>query len=625
MKTYLRLRGYVVITPSRLFASIAFFLLCVPLYMAGQSTPNPAEASTKAQAGNQVVIDSSDLPSLQDSARLLLVEENFSALDKMADHLRQSKARLPGGAWKLFWFYKAVTKVANTGIASDADWQAHLALLQRWIDARPKSITARISLAEAYVDYAWSARGQGGSNSVTGQGWELFRSRGQQAVAILVDAKKLKSRCPHWYYAMHEAALASGSNIAQLRSIFEEATQFETFYFAYYQQYATALLPKWFGEEGDSEAFAEQVYHKIGGKEGAHIYFEIAVSLIDSNSDFVPERFSWAKLQEGFAALDELYGLTQYKVNRFAFMATQYGDRAVAAKAFARIGPNWDQRVWGNEARFEAQRSWAGLSLAPGPVQGTPGIQNTNRNPFGQLGELVDLADQAGNEGRYEDALRSAKAAIKMAEPLPGDKSMLAHAYLIVAQNEQRLGHPIEAQKMIDKAVLTVSKAAGPDSLELSTTLVQASMVELMLNDFVREEALLRQAIAIREKTNGDMDPELPNDLAQLAFVCRARGRTNEAIEIYKRAINLTEASGRNIRLGPILEDLGMLYQTIGRYKDAEELFLRSLKITEQLFGTNTPALQAPLSQLVNLYSAIGEQDKQKAMQDKLNAIRAAK
>lgn len=607
------------------FALIAFFLLGVSLCIAGQSTPNPPEARTKAQVANQVVIDSSDLPSLQDSARLLLVEENFSALDKMADDLRQSKARLAGGAWKLFWFYKAVAQVANTGVAPDAEWQAHLALLQRWIDARPKSITARISLAEAYVDYAWSARGHGGSNSVTDQGWKIFRSRGQQAVAILVDAKKLNSRCPHWYYVMHEAALASGSDIAQLRSTFEEATQFEPYYFACYQQYATALLPKWFGEEGDSEAFAEQVYHKIGGKEGAHIYFEIAVSLIDSDSDFVPERFSWAKLQEGFAALDELYGLTQYKVNRFAFMATQYGDRAVAAKAFARIGPNWDQRVWGNEARFEAQRSWAGLSLAPEPVQGPPGIQNTNRNRFGQVVELVDLADQAGNEGRYEDALRSAKAAIKMAEPLPGDKALLAHAYLIVAQNEQRLGHPVEAQKITDKAVFTVSKASGPDSLELATTLVQASIVELTLNDFVREEALLRQAIAIRERTNGDMDPELPNDLAQLAFLCRARGRINEAIETYKQAINLIEASGRNVGLGPTLEQLGMLYQSIGRYKDAEELFLRSLKITEQLLGTDSPALQAPVSQLVNLYSSIGERDKQKAMQDKLNAIQTAK
>jgi tetratricopeptide (TPR) repeat protein len=608
-------------------ASIALFLLLIPLHAVGQSTQSPSAASTKAPVPNQLVTDSLELQKFQDSTRLLLVKEDFVALDKMADGLRQSKARFAGGAWKLFWFYKAVTKVANRSFASDADWQAHLALLHRWVEARPKSVTARIGLAEVYVDYAWSARGNGTSNTVTDQAEELFRDRGQQAVTTLIDAKKLHSKCPHWYYVMHQAALASGANIAQLRFIFEEATHFEPYYFAYYQQHAIALLPKWFGEEGDSEAFAEEAYHEIGGKEGAHIYFEIALSLSDSDGDFLPSRFSWPKLQEGFSALEELYGLTQYKINRFAFMATQYGDQTVAVKAFAKIGPNWDQGVWGSRARFEAQRSWAGLSPTPDPVErtSTTSIQNTSRNPSGQIGELLDLADQAGNEGRFEDALRSAKAAMKMAEPLPVDKTLLARSYLIVAQNEQRLGHGVEAQKMTDKAISTVSKGIGSESLELAATLVQASIVEQALNDVSRAEELLRRAIAIREKTNGDLDSELPNDVTHLALLCQGRGRDREAIELYQRAISLVEAGGRNGGLISPLEQLGVLYQSMGRNSDAEQLFLRLLRVMEQELGTTSPALQDPLSKLTNLYHSTGDVDKEKAMQDRLNAVRAAK
>ncbi len=135
-------------------ASIALFLLLIPLHAVGQSTQSPSAASTKAQVANQLVTDSLELQKFQDSTRLLLVKEDFVALDKMADGLRESKARFPGGAWKLFWFYKTVAKIANRSVASDADWQAHVALLQRWIEARPKSITARISLAQSYVDYA---------------------------------------------------------------------------------------------------------------------------------------------------------------------------------------------------------------------------------------------------------------------------------------------------------------------------------------------------------------------------------------------------------------------------------------------------------------------------------------
>lgn len=618
------IRGRVVIISSRnCLVSFTFFFL--PLHIAAQPSPKGPEDRTKAQVTNQVVTDSFEVPRFQDSVRLLLVKEDFAALDEMADGLRRSKARFRGGAWKLFWFYKTVAKVANRSGASDADWQAQLALLNRWVEAKPKSITARISLAQAYVDYAWSARGSGISDTVTEQGWNLFRDRGRQAATILIDAQKLRSKCPHWYFVMHQAALASGANIAQLQSIFGEGTRFEPYYFGYYQQRAIALLPKWYGDEGDSEAFAEETYYKIGGKEGAHIYFEVALSLSDSD-DFIPSRFSWPKLQEGFAALEELYGLTQYKVNRFALMATQYGDKQAAAKAFARIGPNWDQSVWSTNARFEAQRSWAGLSPTPEPVQGAPnpGTQNTNRNPFGQVVELLDLADRAGNEGRYDDALRSAKAAMKLAEPLPGDKTLLARAYLVVAQNEQRLGHLVEAQKTLDKAISMVSKESGPESLELAATFVQASIVERTLNNVAKAEDFLRHAIAIREKTNGEMDPELPNELGQLAFLCRTRGRNDEAIETYKRAINLTERSGRALELAPLLEQLGMLYLSTRKSKDAEELFLRSLNITEQRLGVNSPALQAPLSQLVNLYGSIGELDKEKAMQDRLNALQAA-
>ena len=92
-------------------------------------------------------------------------------------------------------------------------------------------------------------------------------------------------------------------------------------------------------------------------------------------------------------------------------------------------------------------------------------------------------------------------------------------------------------------------------------------------------------------------------ELTQLAFMCRTRGRNKEASEIYKRALNLMETSGRTVNLGPALEQLGTLYQSLGQFKEAEESFLRSLTITERWLGVNSAALQAPLSQLVNLYS----------------------
>lgn len=206
---------------------------------------NPAE-----QAASMVVTDTPELQHFMDQARMLLLRENFAELDKMADAVRSSKARFPGGGWKLSRFYEAVNNRDAGGYEADADWQSHLALLQRWTAARPQSITARLALADAYLRYAWAARGEGYANTVTDQGWRLFQERTKQAAKVLADAATLPSKCPQLYELAQEVALASGADKSQQRAIFEKAIEFEPLYFAYYQRYATALLPKWGGRAG---------------------------------------------------------------------------------------------------------------------------------------------------------------------------------------------------------------------------------------------------------------------------------------------------------------------------------------------------------------------------------------
>jgi hypothetical protein len=101
------------------------------------------------------------------------MREDFAELDQMADAARSSKARFPGGGWKLSRFYEAV-KPNGGGYQTDADWKNHIELLQRWTAARPQSATARVALAEAYLRYAWAARGAGYANTVTDQGLAAF-------------------------------------------------------------------------------------------------------------------------------------------------------------------------------------------------------------------------------------------------------------------------------------------------------------------------------------------------------------------------------------------------------------------------------------------------------------------
>lgn len=592
----------------------------------GQSKEQSTRSPNRDKDGTSAVISESPEPQrLMDQAKSLLLREEFPELDKLAESLRSTKARFPGGGWQLTRLYEAVSNVNSSGNETDADWTSHLALLQRWAVSRPQSITARLALADAYLRYAWVARGEGYANTVTDGGWRLFQERTQQSSKALSEAANLPAKCPYWYELAQEIALASGADSGQQRAIFEKAVRFEPLYFAYYQRYAITLLPKWGGTSGELESFANESIRRVGGKQGAYIYFEIASNLCGRCGEFSPDEFSWQTLQDGFGALEEFYGLSPLKVNRFAFLASSYGDKAVAAKAFERIGSNWDYTVWGTRARFESQRVWAGLPPSP-PATAATAPRWLAPPPNAQVEQMLMLANKDWSEGHWDDAIQIAHKAIQVAEPLPGSGGQLGRAYVIVANSEYSKGHVVEAQAMLEKAEVRVAEKAGAESVELAAVLAQVALSAQIMNDYQRAEKDLLRAIAIREKVNGPSDPEFANDLTILGNVYLMRGRDKDAIEQYQRAISARETVKHDdfSLIGP-LGQLGMIYERIGRNEDAEKSFLRELHLMEGQFGLNSPALADPLSKLANVYQSMGKTDSEHQMQARLQAIQRNK
>jgi tetratricopeptide (TPR) repeat protein len=602
------------------------------LLIAEQLTGNTTISASKNQASGMqeqpgkekdeavvVVNEPPEIAKFIDDVQALVLRENFEKLDKVADEVRKSKARFPGGGWKLTRFYEAVNKVPDSYASSDQQWRDHLALLQRWKAAKPQSITARVALAEAYREYAWQARGSGFANTVTEQGWKLFADRLKLAQKELVDAAALHTMCPHWYLVMQKVALASGADKEQLRAVFERAIAYEPDYFAYYQQHAYALLPKWVGAPGDVEAFAGESSRQQGGKKGAYIYFEIASNLCNACGDFSPQGFSWSRIQEGFAALEEFYRVTPLKLNRFAMLAAAYGDKAVAAKTFLRIGPNWDASVWGSRARFEAERNWAGLPASLPPVQSEITV-----SPDQRVVQMLILAEKARSESRWDDSTRLAKQAIEMAKPLPGTGESLRDAYLLIAKNEREQGRLSEAQTMLDHAATEVAKKAGADSIELALTLDFKSVEELDMKDDVRAEADIRRAMAIREKVNGTANAPVAVELQLLGDICERHGRFKEAGALLQKSADAYEAIQHdNVAMAYPLRSLASIYQREGRNAEAEALYLRALKLNEGHFGANSSDVRQLLVQLAFFYRATGQQDAEARISERLNTMKA--
>jgi len=301
-------------------------------------------------------------PQYKGEIQALMAKDAFVDLDAAADSVRASKERVQGGAWKLFVFYETVANPVTGERATGADWTRHVARLQNWIATRPRSVTARIALAESYINLAWKARGGGFADTVSAAAGQQFEKQIEMARTTLIDAATLPAKCPHWYFDMLEIAQYQSWNKDQMRSLFERAIAFEPAYYHYYREYAVNLLPKWNGEQGEAETFADESYRRIGGRQGAFVYFEIASALYCACSSVSGQpTLSWPRIQEGFSVMEDRYGSTTLKLNRFALLAYLYRDRDVAGRTLSRVNDQWDSAVWRNRESFNAARTWAGL------------------------------------------------------------------------------------------------------------------------------------------------------------------------------------------------------------------------------------------------------------------------
>ena len=329
-------------------------------YRGNKNAANPCPPTKPCDGSSATSLIAESEGEYRTEIQALLDRRDFAGLDEAAESDRSSRTRVKGGPWKLYVLYDVVSSPSGGKQAKDTDWTERLMLLKNWAASRPGSITARVALAECYYNYGWVARGGGYADTVGDDNWKLFETRLDQASQILLEAGKLTAQCPHWYFVMLEIARSLGWPQAGARALFAKAVAFEPSYYHSYREFATNLLPKWSGAPGEAEAFAEESAKRVGGREGAFLYFEIATVIYCQCSDRPTNpTLSWLRIQEGYAVLQADYGVTPMKLNRFASLAYSYRDRAVAKRIFEQIGNNWEASVWRSASVFEAARNWA--------------------------------------------------------------------------------------------------------------------------------------------------------------------------------------------------------------------------------------------------------------------------
>ncbi len=313
-----------------------------------KSSPATPAAKPAAQSGNDAVIaaglnadagnDEQAMDKYQAAVQELLRSGQIDRLEEIARATRRGKTRFAGGVWKLHVFYQGLQYPAAGRHASEQDWTAHLNALEQWKSQMPESITPRVALAGAYERYGFTARGSGYADTVTDGGWKLFGERVKMAEAILKEASTLKEKCPEWYYAMMVVALDAGWDKQSSLELFEQAIRFEPMYYYYYRQRAISLLPRWNGQPGEMEQFAEKYSSRLGTSEDDIIYYEIVSEMAHQcNCGEQLQHLSWTRAKKGYAAMEMRYQVSIYKLKQFAQLAMIVGDADAAEQASARL------------------------------------------------------------------------------------------------------------------------------------------------------------------------------------------------------------------------------------------------------------------------------------------------
>jgi len=337
------------------------------------ANPNPCNIDEEDADGlsGDSSVDVHALDNFKNTATRMLKEEKFEQLDCLADHARSGKERLPGGLWKVQILYEGMRQpVPYPMHATPEDRTGLLQRQQRWVKARPESITARVALALAYLDYAYDARGSGYANTVSESGWKLFGERTAEAERILKEASTLSTKCPEWYVAMQMVAENQSWSVTEARALFEEAYKFEPEYYVYARDLASYLLPKWSGQTGDTEKFVQEIADRMGGDKGDVLYFQVAAAnYVICGCDDNPH-LSWERIKRGFEASEKLYGVSMHNLNRVAYLASYFDERdpIYADKILTRIGDQWEEETWTSKENFERNRQWVS-AVAPAYAQ----------------------------------------------------------------------------------------------------------------------------------------------------------------------------------------------------------------------------------------------------------------
>jgi len=161
------------------------------------------------------------------------------------------------------------------------------------------------------------------------------------------------------------------------------------------------------------------------------------------------------------------------------------------------------------------------------------------------------------------------------------------------------------ALAILDRA--PAGPAADPDLTRLRIRArVLLAGVERGLGAYAAADRLFQRALREARRELGPRDPDVAGILNNLGVLRKSQGRFAEAVRFYRRALPLLEAWGDRGALATLHHNLGGIEHARGRYAAGEPHARRSVELRRAELGAGHPAHAADVAALAAIVDARG-------------------
>jgi eukaryotic-like serine/threonine-protein kinase len=207
---------------------------------------------------------------------------------------------------------------------------------------------------------------------------------------------------------------------------------------------------------------------------------------------------------------------------------------------------------------------------------------------------------------------------VQEAESLNTDPEVQAELYGTLGSIYQRLGKFDQADSLRQKALNQRRSLFGPDSPQVSESLVALGLLRSDQARLDAAEKLVREGLQIDKRHLPPNYPAFVKALLALGKILAERGSYDEAIQTLNDAVKIDSAPG--VAPADLASSLSALADTqymAGHYDQSDSLYRRALEINRKLYGPRHPLVAEELGNLGSIQQDLGYYQKAECLTGK--------